>query len=250
MDKRKILFKSFVGFENENLGKDPDKRKIYKIYITPTFNDLYMNLKIDRTEKEKRNNKLDKDFKYFYNEYHYCDIRIMLENCYNTNPLNLEELFSKKIEIGTEIKSSTIDNINKLFNIKDDISKMNLPYFYDSAILNYNINRKNASHNNKKFNLYMTEAIRNLDLLRRFANNNFNDFKSALVYSNNDDFRKTLLDIKNKEIINDKIINIADVLYSEITSNYKVAYKKQNINNDLKMEILNLSKQIIKNELL
>ena len=211
MLKHSLLFKSVIGAENYNLKKE-DEKPYYKIFVNPSFDDLYTN----KTISDRNSLSLNEDKSYSYD-----DIRVLAKSLVKPNIYFIEALYSGSITINENLDTKSKDLINKLLENKDIISKINLSHLYDSCIgifkSRYTKALKNLSNNIYGYNTEEAfECWRILDFLRAYADSNFNNFKGALWYEESNNKRKFLIDLRNglfslnefKQIINDTFTNI------------------------------------------
>lgn len=115
---RKFVFKALVGSHNYNLNVDeientktgerfPTSDRDYKVFVLPTFEDLYKG-----------------------NMY---DIRKLPNILYKANINFIEVLFSNEIIINDELGREQKLMLSKIFENKDEIARMNLPRLYNSC---------------------------------------------------------------------------------------------------------------------
>lgn len=178
-NERVELFRAIVGSHNYNLNtKISDKD--YKVFILPTFNDLYFGECFSKTyisEKE---------------DFDYHDIRKLSNLLWKSNVNFMEVLFSNEITINEKLKKESIEKLQNIFSYKEDIARMNLPYLYNSCLGMSNSKQKiiDKGTSNTKYLVdrygYDTKAamssIRILDFLIRYCKNNFESFQNAIRY--------------------------------------------------------------------
>ncbi|WP_374724253.1 DNA polymerase beta superfamily protein [Calidifontibacillus erzurumensis] len=231
---RKLCFKALVGSHNYNLQTE-ESDKDYKIFFYPNFDDLYEGGKFTRALVSD-----DEDV-----EYH--DIRKLPNLLFKSNVNFMEVLFSEEYEVYDEALFS------KLFSLREEISKINLPYFYDACFGMF-LRKMKEYHRDKEKDLakktykHAMSAYRILDFLERFHNNSFSSFKQAIQYDLRDSARELLLNIRNGtyayeqlEIMIEKKINQVKLL------EYK--YKSFEVNNDLKGKLDLIVKESVKRAL-
>lgn len=243
---RKEVFRALFGSYNYNLntnGSDKD----YKVFIVPTFDDLYFNKQFSKSyigEVE------DLD----------ChDIRKIPNLWWKSNVNFVEILFSKEIHINPEISAETKELVEAIFRNKDEFAKMNLPYLYNACVGMHMSKKKlidkgteGTQHLVDKFGYDTKQAlhsIRILNFLQRFADTNFSDFQSAIKYDDNDDFRKLLLDIKAGAYSKEEFLDIADSILNEIEQKYKSVYLSKSPNEATYEKLVKIIKKIVQNEL-
>ncbi|EOU1990263.1 DNA polymerase beta superfamily protein [Clostridium perfringens] len=242
---RKKLFSAIIGSCNYNLNvKSSDKD--YKVFVIPTFDDLYFG----------------KKFKKFYagdlEDLDCHDMRKISDLLWKSNPNFIEVLYSKDLRINNNLSNETKDILRNIFKNRDEFAKMNLPYLYKACISIYlesvktlDVGTKHTKYLIDKYGYNTKQAmysIRILDFLRRFANSNFNDFEFAIRYDDNDDFRELLLDIRNGLYSKAQYTNIATNLLNEIERDFKDIYLNQTPNEKANISLINMIKRIIKIE--
>lgn len=243
---RKELFRALVGSHNYNLNTETSD-KDYKIFVAPTFDDLYFNKQFSKCYIGET-----EDF-----DCH--DIRKISSLWWKANVNFLEILFSKEIYLNTCLSSETKRLLHTIFRHKEKIARMNLPYLYNACI-GMHITKKKQIDKGTKGTQHLVEkygydtkqamhSIRILDFLRRFANSDFNDFGFAIKYDENDDFRELLLDIKGGLYSKEQFINISNNILEEIEKKYKEVYYSKSPDEATNQNLINVVKKIVKNEL-
>lgn len=189
---RRILFKALVGSHNYNLATEKSD-KDYKVLVLPTFEDLYSGTTYSEAfigEKE------DLDFH---------DVRKLVDLFFKSNINFIEVLETTDLILPDGITLAELDFLEKLYLMKDDIFRMNLPHLFN-ACGGMHLNKMKALHKGTDGTQYLVDlynydtkqalhAYRVLDFIVRFADTGFKDFKKAITY--NDEERKFMLDIKN-----------------------------------------------------
>lgn len=199
MDKanRQVVMQCLVGSHNYNLNT-PESDMDYKIFVCPTFDDLY-------TGNSHSESIIGHDA-----DFDFHDIRKMDNLLYKANVNFLEVLFSQSVMINPQLQPDTKKQVEELFNMKHDIAKMNLPYLYHACIGMHHNKMKylekgtsGTQHLVDKFGFDTKQALhayRILDFLERFAQNEFSDFGQAIYYDGHGRYegksRDTLLAIK------------------------------------------------------
>lgn len=245
MHERKVLLKCLVGQHNYNLN-DEYSDKDYKIFVAPTFDDLYFN-KIYATSKIGKTE-----------DYDIHDIRKIPQLFWKSNINFIEILFSNEIEmyknkVMSEKDYETQRLLSSIFTQKNDVVKMNLPYFYDGCKGMY-FNKlsllgkgtEGTNHLVEKYGYDTKQAMhayRLLDFITRFADNNFNNFKQAIEYTNNE--RNFMLGIKNGQYSIDEFIKVAELKFLEFEK-YDKLYKDQKPNEELYNNLVETIKNIVK----
>lgn len=230
---REVVFSALVGSHNYNLNhKDSDKD--YKIFVYPTFDDLY--------DKEMYHTKsITPDLDY---EVH--DIRKLPYLLYAANLNYLEILFSE------EVKSNNAPLTRCIWNFKDDIVTMNIPKMFDACVGSANEKYKHldgtagTQHLVEAYGYDTKQAMhcyRNLDFLTKFHNHGFIDFAEILRYNGRD--REFMFSILNgafteaefKEMIDNKIVQVNEL---------KEDYKSFTVDDELYAWLIDLVKTSIR----
>lgn len=243
---RKEIFRALVGSHNYNLNTEISD-KDYKVFIAPTFDDLYFNKQFSKSyigEKE------DLD----------ChDIRKISSLWWKANVNFLEVLYSQELLLNKELNVDTKSYLQTIFYHRDEIVRMNLPYLYNACI-GMHITKKKQVDKGTEGTQYLVDkygydtkqamhSIRILDFLIRFADNEFSNFKEAIWYESNEDFRTLLLDLKNGLYSKESFINISDNLFNLVENEYKEKYQSQLVNEETNKNLLKVVKGIVKNEI-
>lgn len=230
------LFKCLCGSHNWNLNVENSSDKDYKIFTTPTFDDLFNNKDYCKMTTSKTE------------DIEISDIRKLLKMIRKPNINYLELLFTKELDIKTCYDSRTTELINELFSLKDKIIKINLPYLYKSCMGIYGNNmnklRKERDYNPEYFLSYnpktVYQAFRVLLFLKRFCQNNFTNCEQSIRFDGRD--RDYILDIRNNKIPYEQIIIDSCTLYDDMEKIYKRFY----INNDFDNKTYDKVEDIIK----
>lgn len=228
---RKKAFNSIVGSHNYNLN-DENSDKDYKIFLFPTFDDIYENRNITKHTEEAGD---DIDF---------YDIRELPRLLYKSNVNFTETLFSVEKEI---FKNDGAGYIKEVFEMREDIARMNLPYLFDACMGMFNNKVRSMKRGDAKAlrcgydpKSAMT-AYRILDFLIRYAEVHFESFEDAIRY--NPVERERMLKIKNGDLeISDLEDEISYMEKDIIQTKYKDKYKKSQVN----METYNKLAELVK----
>lgn len=241
---RKVLIKSLFGSENynlhtqksDNLNINPSD-KDYKLFVMPNFKDLYSS-------------------EYFYLEtigekedLFAIDIRKLPGMLYKTSINMVEILFSKDIFV----EGGSYSDLNKLFDIKNDIAKINLTSLFATSKGAYFTNMKSIQTYTKstkylgeQFNYNTKKAVviyRTMDCIERFHSTGYSDFKKAMDYDN--DERKFLLDIKTGKYTLDEFIELAENKYQNSFIKLEKEYCSNKNNNELNNYIHSLINGVV-----
>lgn len=245
--KEKSIFTSLVGSHNYNLNtKESDKD--YKRFLIPNFNDLYSKDLIKSESflkllKEKNGEELDI-------EYH--DIRKIESLFYKANINFLEVLFSEDMEVNSYYE----EEMSELLNLRQEIAKMNLPYLYKACIGMYHNKRKLLTKGTegtqyvvKKYGYDTKQAMhcyRVLDFLKRFQKTNFNDFKDAIWYKDDDRIRECLLRIKDGKLTLEEVEAMLDRKLAVTTIFCEETYGAQEFDPVTNQKLISIIKKIVK----
>ncbi|MEC2335182.1 DNA polymerase beta superfamily protein [Bacillus subtilis] len=234
--KRNQLLKANTGSWNYNLqeeGSDKD----YKVFVAPTFEDLYKGKMYADSIIGK---KVDFDVH---------DIRKLPDLLWKSNIAYLELLFSDDIWFDQDY----FGEFRKLLNLADGIAKINLPQLFKSAGGMFIQRMKKLNHVtegtqhlidahgwNTKEGLH---TFRTLNLIVRYESTEFTDFKSALKYT--DEERKALLAIKNGEMTKEEFISFVTMYHDSHFAPIKDKFLSQDPNLELKEEVDNIVMEIV-----
>lgn len=209
--EREVAFKALVGSHNYNLST-PESDKDYKVFVIPTFEDLYFS-------KQYSNNTVgDKA------DYDYHDIRKLVSLFWKSNVNFIEVLYSNDVVHSEDYLIQTF--IKAIYKKRDEIVTMNLPYLYRACKGMYFNKMKqldkgteSTHHLVERYGYSTKEAMhvyRILDFIERFYNNDFTDFKQAIEYTENE--RKFMLGIKNGSYTRDQFITLVNDKFNTFES--------------------------------
>lgn len=223
---RQVVFKALVGSHNYNLST-PESDKDYKVFVLPTFDDLYHNKQYSKSTIGD------------VADYDYHDVRKLANLFWKSNVNFIEVLYSTDIVMsGIEY----IDNyINQIYKIKHELVTMNLPYLYKACKGMY-LNKikyldkgtEGTKHLVEKYNYDSKQALhayRILDFIIRFAETDFNDFGNAMTYDNTG--REFMLSIKDGKYNKDEYLGLVENKMKEFEKLEDV-YLNQQANLDVK----------------
>jgi len=243
---RKEIFRALVGSHNYNLNTETSD-KDYKIFIAPTFDDLYFN------------NQFSKSYIGQTEDFDCHDIRKTSSLWWKSNVNFLEVLFTQESYINENLKADTKNNLNEILKNKKEIAKMNLPYLYDACI-GMHITKKKQIDKGTEGTQYLVDKYgydtkqalhswRILDFLRRFADTGFNNFKKAIWYEEEDNKRNFLLHLKDGKFTRTEYFEIVEHTLLNVETEFKEIYKSQKPNKKTNQFLLKMVKEIVKNEL-
>jgi predicted nucleotidyltransferase len=237
--------KILVGSHNYNLNS-PTSDKDYKVVFLPTFDDLY-------SKKEYSHPQIITDIA----DYDFHDVR-KLENVWWKANINfLEMLYSEETHFHPGIDYRTHMNMLRLFEMRDEIVTMNLPYLFDACI-GMHINKVKLMHKGTAGTMHLVEqfgydtkqaqhAWRVLNFLIRYADNDFKDFKKAIWYENHETDRILINNIKegfHEDI--DYMKEVLDIYKKYVEENYAEIYKSRESNLETQAKLQNIIKEIVK----
>lgn len=237
---REVVFKALVGSHNYNLATETSD-KDYKVFVTPIFEELY------RGEEFSKSIIGDTED----NDIH--DIRKITNLFYKANINFLEVLASKEIII-----PEGNPEIKELLSLKDEIFKMNLPYFFN-ACKGMHYNKMKLLDKGTEGTQYLVDkygydtkqaqhAYRVMNVIVRFEATNFTDFKGAISYSGEElEFMKN---IRNGYFTKDAFERFAKHYYESTFIHLEEKYKQQQVNEELKQYIDNLIMSLVKRKII
>ena len=234
---RKILLTASVGSTNYNLVDELSDYD-YKQFVCPTFEDLYSKKMFSHA--------------YTSNECDYTvhDIRKLPELLYKANINFIEVLFAQKCEYDSEL--------HWLFDNKQALATMNLPYLYDACIGMYYEKMKRL-HTGTQTTKTLVEkygydtkqamcAYRLLDFIIRMAENYF-DFEESVIYKDGDPIKSILMNIKRGHFTESTFTAILEDRKRWALS-YKDDFKSKHVNDSLLEELNGKILYIVKNNIL
>lgn len=243
--KRMVAFKALVGSANYNLAT-PESDQDYKVFVLPTFDDLYHNYIFT---KSNVGSSIDE-------EYH--DIRKLIGLLWKSNVNFMEVLFS--IDVIQSDNKLIREAMDQLFKMRDQIAAMNLPYLYKACKGMYVSKAKYIEEGNNATKEFVhlfgydtksaMHTYRILDFIERFANNRFTNFKNAITYSHSD--REFLLSIKHGAFTKSQILRIIDAklqIFGELEQTYLKQKPKEDVKEQLEKIIYQLTANVIRNQL-
>jgi uncharacterized protein len=234
--ERKVAFKALVGSHNYNLNT-PESDKDYKVFTLPTFEDLYFNRRISTSKVGETE------------DYDFHDVRQIPELWWKTNINFVEVLYSTKT-------FNTIPELLIIFNMKDRLVRMNLPYFY-TACKGMHFNKlsqidkgtSGTQHLVDKYGYDTKQALhayRVLDFITRFYFTDFEGFKWAMTYEGK--ARDFMLSIKNGKYTKEEYLDLVKTKYEKFEVLEEV-YKNQKPDIEVKEILEGLIMEMVKKNL-
>lgn len=240
------LIKALVGSHNYNLNTS-ESDKDYKVFVLPTFDDLYSNT--DYTQSISS----DKEDMVVH------DVRKLSQLFYKANVNYLEVLYSKDLQILLPKDHKSYEDLIELINKREEICKMNMPYLFHACKGMYYTYKKTMLNENKDFieslgyapKLAMG-AYRIMDFLTRykqFIRMDVQDpFALAINYFHEDE-KHELLNIRNGIYSLDQMNAILEAKYNRTMAACEQYYLNQEEDIELKAWIDNKLKKIIKDNM-
>ena len=215
-----------------------------KIFVLPTFNDLYESKVYS---KQTTSDEVDNDVQ---------DVRRLETLLYKANPAYLDLLFSP------EIQTFGYEKIDEIIAMRDDIANMNLSNLYSATMgtVQRNINDLQNPTSEKVTKLIERHAynpkkamlvVHLCKVLIKFHANNFTDYKSAIWYEGKE--REQMMRLKRGELSFDAvkaIIRIYETEAIELKEVYKSQELRVDVNKRLQIKLRDLIFDAIQREVI
>ncbi|MER2007172.1 MAG: nucleotidyltransferase domain-containing protein [Psychrobacillus sp.] len=242
MENRNVVLKALVGSHNYNLAT-PESDKDYKVFVTPTFEELYKGI---RFQKDILKHEDDG------NDYSIHDIRKIPDLFFKANLNYLEILSSNDLVI-----PMGNPELNQITAMKKEIFKMNLPHLFNACKGMY-FNKMKLIYKGTEGTMHLVEkfgydtkqaqhAYRCMKFIVDFEATNFEDFDNALRYSGEEE--EWMRDIKGGELRPEVFENFAKHYFESTFINLSKKYNEQPVNFELKSEIDDLIMSVVKRNL-
>lgn len=217
---RKPVLKVLVGSHNYNLNEE-DSDKDYKLFVMPTFEDLYHGKQYSKQHVGEAE------------DWDIHDIRKLPNLIWKANLNFLEVLYSKDTQILTA-NPKVYQGVSWILDKRDELVKMNLPYLYSACIgmfynkmkyIEQNKATEGTQHLFDKWGYDTKQALhayRILDFLERFYQTDFSNFQKAMWYEGQ--ARNALLEFKHGKYKKDYFIELANeklLRARELEGNYQ-----------------------------
>ncbi|MBU8905365.1 DNA polymerase beta superfamily protein [Desertibacillus haloalkaliphilus] len=194
---RDLVFTSLVGSHNYNLD-DEYSDKDYKVFVLPTFGDLY-----------ERN-----EYKHAYQQngcdYDVHDVRKLVSLLWKANVNFIEGLFSSEIRLPSNQDHYQLiqRDVEALLAMREEIASMNVSYLYRASVGMFFTKMKqferdiqkeketNEDELERDIRKHALVAYRILDFLERYEQRGFSDFAGAMRYNERE--RSEMLRIKHE----------------------------------------------------
>lgn len=225
--QRVTVLKALVGSHNYNLAT-PESDKDYKVFVLPTFEDLYKGKQYSKqiiTATED-------------NDIH--DVRKLINLFYKSNINFLEVLASTEL-----ITPFDIPEIKEIISLKKDIFRMNLPYLYN-ACKGMSFNKLSLLDKGTEGTQHLVDlfgydtkqamhAHRVKKVIVDYEATDFEDFEGAINY--NDEEREFMLSIKNGEFDKETFLKFDNHFYEASFVHMQEKYHAQPVNEELKVHL-------------
>jgi len=236
---RKVAFQSLVGSHNYNLN-DETSDKDYKVFVYPTFDDLYNGKMYSHQSVGE------------FEDYDVHDLRKLPDLLRKANVNFLETLFSMDYKKGPANRYLTVH----LFAMRDELVTMNLPYLFNST-KGMHFQKRSSMLKTTEGTRHLVEkygydtkdflhAYRVLDLFDRFYKTNFEDFEYALRYSDKE--RVKMLEMKNGKYSYEEAVKMLDNKLAHHET-YAEEMKKKEFNKEVFFKLETLVKEEVRRKL-
>ena len=244
---RTPVFKALVGSHNYNLNT-PESDKDYKLFVLPTFDDLY--------NKKDYTQSIDSDTEDIVT----YDIRKMSHLFYKANVNYLEVLYSNEFEMLLPKDHKSYEDIVALIAQREQICKMNMPYLFAACKgMYFNKSKLMLGENSKDFDKklgyapkHAMAAYRIMDFLERYKSfiemQADHPFKLAINYFEGKE-RDELLSIKKGIYSLEQITAILNAKYKRSMSICEEYYTSMEPNDTLKEWLDNKLKKIVRDNI-
>ena len=240
------VLKALVGSHNYNLNT-PESDKDYKLFVLPTFDDLY-------SQKDYASN-ITSDVE----DVATYDIRKLSSLFYKANVNYLEVLYSKELEILLSEDHPSYNDIKSIINHREPICKMNMPYLFHACKGMY-FNKRKMMMNNGKDHVeslgyapkHAMGAYRIMDFLERYKNfieiQADHPFQLAINYFYDKD-KDELLNIRKGVYSLEQIEAILESKYNRTLAICEEFYTSKEPNDALLNWLTNKLKKILKDNI-
>lgn len=220
---REVVVKALVGSHNYNLNT-PNSDRDYKLFVTPTFDDLYNNVRFSTGEQS---DKMD---------YTVHDVRALPELVWKANVNFVEVLFSKDVYFHPALAWA--------FDHAEELAGMNLPKFF-TACMGMSNEKMRTLHKGtattqalvNQFGYDTKQACHALRLLyvaERLSSGM--TMAEALWFSNKDEMRTTLLKMKASKFSEAEAVSMVRNWHDTKGSQVREWFSGKVENEDLKDE--------------
>lgn len=236
------LFRARVGSHNYNL-QDENSDEDWKVFVLPSFDDLY------EGSTYSSPNYISEEL-----DYSVKDIRFFGKQVWKANITFLEVLYSDKVIINPELSEETKTLIEKIFEMRDRLVRVNLVNMYEACIGMHKQRIKampkgsaSTKHLKEKYGYCTKNAMhsyRYLDFICRFAMTG--NFEKALRYED-DTIKRYILGIKQGVLgTQEEAKNNLDRCCDTVEMFMKPRYKTKEPDMETMEELNKLIKEIVR----
>lgn len=240
------VLKALVGSHNYNLNT-PESDKDYKLFVLPTFDDLY--------SQKDYTSSITSDIEDVVT----YDVRKLSSLFYKANVNYLEVLYSKELKILLSEGHPSYNDIKSIINHREQICKMNMPYLFYACKGMY-FNKRKMMMNNGKDHVeslgyapkHAMGAYRIMDFLERYKSfieiQADHPFQLAINYFYDKD-KDELLNIRKGVYSLDQIEAILESKYNRTLAICEEFYTSKEPNDTLLEWLTNKLKKIVKDNI-
>lgn len=240
------VLKVLVGSHNYNLNT-PESDKDYKLFVLPTFDDLY-------SGKDYTQSILSDEEDMVIH-----DLRKLSHLFYKSNANYLEVLYSKDLQILLPKEHKSYQDLIELINKREDICKMNMPYLFNACKGMYRSYRRAMFNKNSDYVESLgyapkqaMGAYRIMDFLSRYKQfiriNAQHPFALAIDYFD-DNEKYELLNIRNGIYSLEQINAILEAKYNRTMAACEQYYLDQIEDIETLSWVNNKLKKIVKDNI-
>lgn len=229
---RTVLLVAKVGSVNYNLD-DETSDLDYKVYVLPSFDDLYSG---KRFVTSKTSDELD---------FTVHDVRELAKQLEKSNVNFVEVLFSTELTVKD-------DRMKYLVEMREELARMNLPYFYDACfgmlhnkVKTFEKGTGGTNHFVEKHG-YDTKAFmtmyRMMDFLLRYEKNGFTSFLEAVRYSEEE--RTFMLSLKHGAYSKERALETVRLMREQVEAK-KDVYKSRAFDEETRAKMETFLKTLV-----
>lgn len=240
------VLKALVGSHNYSLNT-PESDKDYKLFVLPTFDDLYLRRDYTTSIDSK-----EEDIVIY-------DIRKLSSLFYKSNVNYIEVLYSKELEILLPKDHANYKDIKSIIERREEICKMNMSYLFYACKGMYFNKRKMMSNNGKDHveslgyaPKHAMGAYRIMDFLVRYKHfieiGAEHPFKLAIDYFYEKD-KEELLNIRRGIYSLEQVVSILEAKYRRTIAACEEFYTSQESDEKLLEWLTDKLKKIVKDNI-
>lgn len=229
---RPVLLVAKVGSANYNLH-DETSDQDFKVYVLPSFDDLYTG---KRFVKSVVGDELD---------YTVHDVRDLAHQLKKSNVNFVEVLFSTDLTVRE-------DSLQELVDMREEVARMNLPYFYDACFgMLHNklkVFEKGTGSSNSFVEQYgydtkaFMSMYRMMDFLLRYESNGFTSFAEAFSYTEEE--RTFMLSLKHGHYSKEEATELVRQMREKVESK-KPVYRSHTYQQETEEKMESLLKKLV-----